>query len=305
VELFFVLLSKLLALYAMIALGWIAGRYLEIDAKPFARFLIYLLVPIVFFDSILKARLEVQDLILPFLFLGMCSVLCFVFFRIAGRFYREPTKNILAFAAGSANTGYFGIPATIFILGEAYLGKAILAIFGYNLYESTVGYYVTARGHFTPRDALMKVLRLPSLYAFILAIILNFSHWSLPQFLSPVTESARSAYSLLGLMIVGIGVSKIKRSDFDWTFISLCFVAKFLIFPVLIFAFIALDKAWLGLFNEDIYKILKLMAVVPLAANGVAVATELRANPEKVSLAILCSTIFALFFIPLFVIFFF
>ncbi len=41
------------------------------------------------------------------------------------------------------------------------------------------------------------------------------------------------------------------------------------------------------------------MSIVPLAANTVAIATELKTYPEKASVAVLMSTLFALFFIPL------
>ncbi len=304
-EFFFLLSTKLFSLFGIIVLGYFAGRFLEIEAKPLARLLIYIFGPIVFFDAILKAQLRPQELLLPFMFLGMCSLLCFSFFKIGASFYREPTKNILAFTAGSANTGYFGIPAIIFILGEPYLGKAILAIFGYNLFENSVGYYITARGHFSHKEAFLKVIRLPSLHAFFMAVILNFMGWKLPSLLQPIADGAKGAYSLLGLMIVGIGASKITKAHIDWVFVGLTFVAKFICFPILIFTMIYVDKNVTHLFDADIYKILKLLSVVPLAANGVAVATELKANPEKVSLAILLSTLFALFYIPLFVIFLF
>jgi malate permease and related proteins len=40
------------------------------------------------------------------------------------------------------------------------------------------------------------------------------------------------------------------------------------------------------------------MAIVPLAANTVALATELKVHPERAAIAVLLSTLFALFYIP-------
>jgi predicted permease len=303
-NLFSVLVNKLLSLYVIIFIGWIAGKFLKLDARPLARLLIYILVPIVFFDAILKAPLSLQEILLPFIFLFFCSSLSFIFYKISSRYYNSPTKNIIAFSAGSANTGYFGIPATLFILGEAYLPKAILVIFGYVFYENTFGFYITARGHFTVNQAIKKVLRLPSLYAFLFAVLLNLAHQKLPALLVPVAEIVRSSYTLLGLMIVGLGASQIHRGHFDFKFISLTFLAKFIFFPTLVSLLIYFDKNYFHLYQNEIHKILFLMSLVPLAANGVALATELKADPEKVAIAILLSTLFALFYIPLMVIYF-
>jgi len=46
------------------------------------------------------------------------------------------------------------------------------------------------------------------------------------------------------------------------------------------------------------------MAIVPLAANTAAYAIGLRVHPDKAALAVLASTLFALFYIPLITSFF-
>jgi len=65
------------------------------------------------------------------------------------------------------------------------------------------------------------------------------------------------------------------------------------------------DNITLQLYNTSIHKVMILMSIVPLAANTVAFATELKAQPEKASLAVMLSTLFALFYIPLITLSFF
>jgi predicted permease len=48
-----------------------------------------------------------------------------------------------------------------------------------------------------------------------------------------------------------------------------------------------------------------LMSIVPLASNTVAFATKLGVHPEKSAITVLASTLFVLFYIPLFVTFIF
>jgi len=45
---------------------------------------------------------------------------------------------------------------------------------GINLYEFTVGFYLSARGHFSVRQSLAKIARLPLIYAFFLAACRSF-----------------------------------------------------------------------------------------------------------------------------------
>lgn len=50
-----------------------------------------------------------------------------------------------------------------------------------------------------------------------------------------------------------------------------------------------------------IYQIAFIESIVPLAANVVAIATLVDAEPEKAAFAVLLSTIFSLIFIPVMV----
>jgi malate permease and related proteins len=65
-----------------------------------------------------------------------------------------------------------------------------------------------------------------------------------------------------------------------------------------ILAFIALDRGFLHFYTTVIHQVMVLASIVPLAANTVAIATELKTQPEKAALAVLLSTVFALFYIP-------
>lgn len=61
---------------------------------------------------------------------------------------------------------------------------------------------------------------------------------------------------------------------------------------------IVLDQTTWGIFSPIERHALLLMSVIPLAAKSVAYATELKTEPEKASLAVLLSTLFAWGFIP-------
>ena len=295
---FFTLVSKIIPLYLLIALGYIAGKYLQASKETVARILIYIIAPTIVFHSVLTTPLAANILSLPLLFFVLSSFLCIVTFTLVKHTWPDATKNILAFTAGSGNTGYFGLPVAIALFGDAVAGLVILSTLGLIVYENTVGFFVTARGHHTIRESIIRLLRLPTLYAFFLAYILNITGFKLTQGLMDFALLFRGAYTILGMMLIGLALANIPRFKLDIKFITVSFTVKFIVWPIAMFTIIALDKAFLGFFTEQIHSVMILLSIVPLAANTVAFATELRTHPEKAASAVLLSTVFALFYIP-------
>jgi predicted permease len=101
------------------------------------------------------------------------------------------------------------------------------------------------------------------------------------------------------MMLIGLGIGTSKKLQFDIKFTAITFFAKFAVWPFLILLIILLDKSFLHIYNLQIYKVMLLLSIVPLAANAVAFSTVLKLHPEKAALAVLLSTLFALFYIPL------
>ncbi len=77
------------------------------------------------------------------------------------------------------------------------------------------------------------------------------------------------------------------------------FFVKFIIWPLIVVAFIFIDKHILHFLDPSLYLVMYIFAIVPLAGNTVTVATLLNVKPEKTSVAVLISTLISLFYIPL------
>lgn len=298
-EIFFTLVIKIIPLYCIIFLGFIAGKYLHVQRESIAKLLIYIISPVVIFNSILATPLTVGVLLLPVMFYLVSSCICLVTLFFSKHWWQDSTKNIVSFAAGSGNTGYFGLPVAIALLGPDVAGLALIATLGIILYENTVGFFITARGHHTIQESIQRVLKLPTIYGFIIGITINFLGFKLGPAYFDFANLFRGAYTVLGMMLIGLGLASITSYKFDFKFISVTLVTKFIVWPVLILGIIMLDMSVLHFFNSTIYSVMKLLAIVPLAANTVAFATELKTHPEKAAFAVLLSTLVALLYIPL------
>jgi len=62
---------------------------------------------------------------------------------------------------------------------------------------------------------------------------------------------------------------------------------------------ILLDKTFFQLLYDDLYKVMFVFAIVPLAGNTVTLAVLLDAKPEKAALAVLLSNLLSLVYIPM------
>jgi malate permease and related proteins len=237
---------KLIPLIVLIALGWLTGRYLGMTRDSLAPLLIYLLTPLTIFKGVMDADLSTELLSLPLVYTVLCSIVCGISWWLGRFFFRSPSRNILAYGAGNANSGYFGFPAAVILLGPDALPTAVMISFGFVVFEATLGFFITARGHHTAGEAFRKLLRLPVMYVFAFAVALNALGFSVDTPAFEFLVWIKYSYSVLGMMLIGIALAQLERFEVDWTFTGFAFAMKFLVWP-LITGFVLWIDSYFGL----------------------------------------------------------
>lgn len=303
-EIFITLLVKLLPLYIIVFLGFIAGKHLRVQKESVTSLLMYIVAPIVLFNGILTTKLTFSTLSIPVLFFMICLVVTGITYYVAGYIWKDATKNILAYISGTANTGYFGLPVSIVIFGNYVVGIVGLILLGTALFANSVGFFLAAKGNHTTKESIMRVLKLPLLYAFILAVFINLSGVFVPEIVYNTADYFVGAFTVLGMMLVGIAIADVSKGHIDLKFTGLSLIAKYIFWPVIILAVIYFDSRYLNVYSQELHAIFLLIAFVPVAANTASVATILKTHPEKAAIDVLVSTLFALVIIPLVAIYF-
>lgn len=298
---FVTLILKLLPIYIVIGLGFWLTRLHKLDKDTLVKILIYLIAPVVIFSGVYSLDLSGKLLLVPLIFFCISSCLATLSFVINKKFKPQSMRGILAFTAGSGNTGYFGLPVAIALFGDSIIGLAVLLTFGFVMYENTVGFFLAARGGYSARESINKLLHLPMLYAFLLALILNFMNISLGSVYESFVPNFRGAYVILGSFVVGAALAGFRRHHVDLPALKRAFIFKFILWPIMVGLLIVLDKNHWQIFNDinNLYNVSFLISLVPLAANTVAYATLLKTEPEKTAFMVFISTIFAIIYIPL------
>lgn len=297
-SIFMPLLIKLTPLYLNILLGYIAGKKLEANRDTIAKIMFYLINPLIIFNGVLNTPIDATILTLPILTFLVASFICIIFYRFSRKIWTDSSKNIMAFSAGSGNTGYFGIPLAMLIFNPQTEGIYIMALLGITLYENSLGYYISAKGTYTPAQCLAKLFQLPTIYAFTGGLLINILHLSIPDVYKDFIGHIKGVYTVMGMMIIGLGLAGLTNFKLDVKFIGMTFLAKFLVWPLFILVIIGIDSQFLGMYDSLAHKALILLSIVPLAVNTVVMASLMKGNPEKAAATVLLSTLFALIYVP-------
>lgn len=298
---FIPLFCKILPLYMNIGLGYIATKVLDAHRDTIARIMFFLINPIIIFNGVLNVDINTSTMSLPILTFFISSFLCLLFYRLSENMWDDSSKNLVAYSAGSGNVGYFGLPVAILLFSDRSEGIYILCLLGIALYEGSVGYYVLARGSHPVSDCLKKILQLPSIYAFIAGLFINWLDVPIPKSFVEFMVHIKGTYAVLGMMIIGMGLAGLHHIKMDGKFIGMTFLAKFLGWPLVVLAVNLIDTLFFGFYTPQIHKALILISIVPVAVNTVIVASIMKSQPEKAASAVLFSTIFALIYVPIMV----
>lgn len=296
------LLEKIAPLYGLIAVGFILARITHLKKELLSFPLIYVITPIICFNAAYTATLSVATLSLPILFFVVCSCICIGSLWLSKAVIRGfDVRSVFAFMSGETNVGYFGIPAAAALYGGAVSSIVALCALGFILYESTVGYFVAARGKSSAKASLHKLIRLPAVYAFVLGFACNAVGLHLAQVgaFDTTVAIAKFCLTVAGMALVGFAAANLTVRDFDLTFLVSGLTVRFIVWPLLAIAVIALDSQLIHIYTAADYKAILLIATLPTAASAAVFATQLKNNPERVSSVILVSTAIALVYVPL------
>jgi predicted permease len=293
---------RTIPLYLYIFLGFFSANFLKLEAKSFTKFLIYIVLPIISFNAGLSAKLDLGVLILPFLILIFCIVIAFIAYYLAGFIWKDETANLISYASGFGNFGFYAIPVGVILFGVSIEPLIVIAGLGMQVFQDTIGYFILVKGKFDFKESFLKVAKLPSIYFLIIAFILNLlnlnSFVQNSNYIS-ILANFRSVFIIFGMMIIGMSVD-FKNMEIDWKMVSFGFFFKFLVWPLVVIVFVILIKPT-GLLSLDILKVILLTGGIPFGSLLVAYSANLNIKPKKAATLVLLSLIFALLYMPIYI----
>jgi len=283
------IIYSILGIYIFIIMGFVAKMSFKekIDDKTITLLNVYFLQVFLTFWGLLVRPVDITLLYAPSIYLGIVIVVIFISALVA-KFLFENKKeySIATVAAIIGNTGNLGIPLNIAIFGEESIPYTTVVNLVNVFVVYTMGVYYYSRGTYDAKTSLLNIVKLPILWAAVLAIILSVNEYQPSD--SVMNTLMMGAYAsmtmqlfLFGIYLYGTKIKEISKRLVIWV---LSF--KFIILPVVTFivlSFVDLDPMIKGIIFIEL--------LMPLAVANVNLASLYDCQPRVVTALVFISSL--------------
>ncbi len=282
-----ILLNSIMPTYLVVAVGFLLERKLHLDKRTLSRLAIYFLTPALVFNSMMSTEVSPGQVVRVLLAVFLVTAVMVAAALLVGRLLRWTERAVdgLVLSVAFMNAGNLGLSVAMFAFGQAGLELATIYYVGTNLAVNTVGAFFAARGNGGGRQALGKLLRLPGLYAFAVAIALRVLHLEAPVIVMRPIELVSRATVPVMLVMLGVQLSQTRLAG-QLGRVSLA-VAVRLVGGALVGLAVAPVLGLSGLARQ----VVTMQSATPTAVNSSLMAIEFDADPEFVSSVILVSSL--------------
>jgi len=162
----------LLPIVVITGLGFLLERVFPLDARTLNRVSLYVLSPCLLFVTLLRTEITGGEAVrLSLLMVLVVVVMSVVAYGVARAMRLDDAQRSgFMLAATFMNSGNYGLPATRFAFGELGFQYAVVGYLTQAFLSQTFAVYVASMSGGNRRAALTQVLRMPMIYAALLAI---------------------------------------------------------------------------------------------------------------------------------------
>jgi hypothetical protein len=188
-------------------------------------------------------------------------------------------------AAMFGNAGNYGLSLTLFAFGSDGLAYAGVYFVTTATLINSLGVIIASLGSTNLRGALIGLLKVPSIYAVLLALLANYLRWSPPVPLERAISVLADAAVPTLLILLGIQLHKTQ-----WyrgiQALSLSTGMRLIVSPALAFVF-----AWLFGLHGTAQQAIITESATPTAVMATVLATEYNIKPAFITTAVFISTL--------------
>ncbi|MFA5995762.1 MAG: AEC family transporter [Patescibacteria group bacterium] len=276
------MLTIILQLYIIIALGIIIDKIFKLDNKILTYIGLYLCLPALGFYGVYHGQYNWQTVVIPAIYVLLNCVMIVIAYVYAKLFrYNFKEQGVITALAWAGNNGNFGIPVILFLLGEKALAVTTLLILVNTIFLSGPGAYFLGREPNSLKQSILKVIKLPLIYAVLVGLLLNINHVFLPDAILQPIKTLGDALVPIQLILLGTFLARVKFTQIHWKLVSPTLIFKLIIMPALGYVFLVLFTVPL---DQNAY-VLLIEAATPFAVTTVTLADLYQNNPKQVAMA--------------------
>jgi len=283
------IIFSIIGVYIFIVMGFIAKMSFkeQIDDKTITLINVYFLQVFLTFWGLLLHPVDITLLFAPSIYFGIVAIVV-VASALGAKLLFESKKeySIATVSAIIGNTGNLGIPINIAIFGEASIPYTTVINLVNVFVVYTIGVYYYSRGTYDAKTSLLNIVKLPILWAAILAIALSVYEYKPSDVMLNTLMMGAYASMTMQLFLFGIYLYGTKIQEINKTLVVWVLSFKFIILPVI---------AFFVLYNIELDAMIKgiifIELMMPLAVANVNLASLYECNPRIVTALVFISSV--------------
>jgi len=206
--------NNILPIILLSGAGFILGKLLDIEPRSLGRVVFYVFSPVLLFNLLVQNQLQIGEaaivIVFALCFILMIGVLTFLLGIVLK--LERPALIAILITTMFANTGNYGLPLVSFAFGEQALSYAGIYFATTTLLFYTLGVFLASLGHMTFRQAALGLFKIPTMYAVLLAILINIWRIEIPVPVARAVELAAGGTIPLMLILLGVQLTQVELS---------------------------------------------------------------------------------------------
>ncbi|MDF2683612.1 MAG: family transporter [Brevibacillus sp.] len=267
--------------------GYILQRIFKLDLKPISTLAIYVLTTALVFRTFYKTALDLQlfyIVVISMLLLGALILLTLLSAKLFK--YDKQQESAMMLSTAFMNSGNYGTPIILFAFGDAGFTYAVQIMVFHSIIMGVFGVYFASRGKGGVGTAIKAVLKQPSNYAVVVAILFQQFQIAIPESYYQAIDLVAQAAIPVIMLILGMQLANVSSSTFEWQELSVASVIRLVASPLLAYViclFFPIDPL--------LQNVLVILAAMPSAATTAIYAIQFNMRPQFVSSSVLVTTV--------------
>jgi predicted permease len=279
--------NNILPIILLAGAGFALGKVLQVDPRSLGRVVFYIFSPVLLFDLLYRNQLKITEAAIVIVY-ALCFILAMgVLTLLLGNFFKleRPALISILITTMFANTGNYGLPLVSFAFGEQALSYAGIYFATTTLLFYTLGVFLASLGHMSFKEASLGLFKIPTLYAVLLAVLINALNIQIPLPVSRAIDLAAGGTIPLMLILLGVQLTGLVLSE-NQRAMQLSVFLRLIVAPLAALAFAALFG--LGHFPRQASVT---EASMPSMVSATVLATEYNLDARLVTAIVFISTL--------------
>lgn len=207
--------NNLLPILLLSGAGFTLGKLFSVDSRNIGRIVFYIFSPMLVFDLLVQNDLKLEEAVSVVAFTGTLIMIMGVITLIIALALKLERRILLSVLITTmfGNTGNYGLPVMAFAFGEEALKYGSLYFVTTTILFNTLGILIASLGHMTLRQAILGLLKVPTVYGVTLAAMINTFHIEIPTALARTIDLAAGGSIPLMIVLLGIELARVQWSN--------------------------------------------------------------------------------------------